>query len=84
MSAHPPKARLITPELVDRFRRYHAEHPAWGALHVVLDDGNFKLPPIAVVGLARRDARGDAEGAELGVILAELTPSQRAKIAKRA
>lgn len=35
-----PERIRLTPDVVTRFARYHDLHLAWGALHVVLDDGN--------------------------------------------
>lgn len=41
MTAHPPKAITLTPEIVERFRAYHRHEQAWGVLHCSLDDGNY-------------------------------------------
>lgn len=30
----------LTPDVVEAFREYHAEHPEWEVFHCVLSDGN--------------------------------------------
>jgi RNase P subunit RPR2 len=34
--------RLTIPQVVEQFATYYEKNPAWGDLHVVLDDGNVK------------------------------------------
>ena len=71
----------ITPELVERFAAYFGRHPAWGALHVVLDEANYGR----CEGLAAAAARqGDAEGAALARILHAMSKSQQGRVAARA
>lgn len=73
----------VTPELIDRFRAYRAWHPAWGSLHVVLDDGNWADGFVEYCVL-HAEERGDAEGAELARLLLQMSRTQRVKIARRA
>lgn len=76
MSA-PPRKIHVTPEVVARFRDYHSRHSTWGAFHVVLDDGNFDLEP-------QESDPWTAEERELATMLADMTQTQRAKIARLA
>ncbi len=49
------------PEVIDRFRAYHAWNLTWGSLHIVLDDGNVDDDSVAFCkGWALE--HGDAEG----------------------
>lgn len=76
-------AEDLAPELVARFAAYFAKHPAWGALHTVLDDGNVEDFYVGhAVGWARD--RGDVEGEELAKILLTMSESQRDQIGRRA
>lgn len=68
------------PEVVDRFRTYHEAHPAWGALHIVLEDGN--VADCYVFYCAERaEEVGDEEGAALARILLQMSKTQRRKLA---
>jgi hypothetical protein len=71
------------PEVIERFTAYHVEHPAWGTLHCVLDDGNYGD---GSVQYAIRWAleEGDVEGEALARILLRMSKTQRSKIARLA
>lgn len=73
------KPTLGDTALLERFAAYHKRHPAWGALHVILDDGNIRD---IFVKLCRDDAlkTGDVEGAALADILLTMSKSQRWKL----
>lgn len=74
-------ARPSIPEVVDRFRAYHDEHPTWGSLHIVLDDGNVDAHHVEFcVRWAERE--GDIEGVVLGKILQRMSRTQRLKLGK--
>lgn len=69
------------PEVIDRFRAYQRQWPAWHSLHVVLDDGNYA--DVFVEGCIETAERwGDHEGAELARILLRMSRTQRRKIAR--
>lgn len=74
-----PSNSLSVPQVVDRFRAYREANPTWGALHVVLDDGNVR--DIHVKGCIE-DAleRGDTEGHELACLLLGMSTTQRRKL----
>ena len=69
------------PEVIDCFRAYLSKNPAWGSLHVVLDDGNVDD---ASVDFCIRYAKehGDDEGTELGRILRQMSRTQRLKLGR--
>lgn len=73
----------ITPELVDRFAAYYAEHLAWGALHIVLDDANLSDSSVDYC-IEWAVAQGDTEGEALARILRGLTRSQRFRLGRKA
>jgi len=79
----PPDRPSITSEVVVRFAAYREQHPAWGSLHVVLDDGNAETKFVQECA-DDADARGDVEGAALARILLTLTESQRLRVGRRA
>lgn len=74
-----PNRPKLTGAILARFFAYREAHPAWGACHCCLEDGNFDM----VDDPAWARARGDEEGAALCEILQTLTPSQRGKIARK-
>lgn len=59
------------------------QHPAWGSLHVVLDDQNF-ADKFVEVCIRYAAEIFDDEGAELGRLLLQMSRTQRLKIASRA
>lgn len=69
----------VSADLLERFRRYHAKHGAWGPMHVVLDDDNLADDFVThVIECAQRD--DDREGEALARILLSMTKTQRSKI----
>jgi len=75
--------KLTVPEVIARFRAYHSKHPAWGALHVILDGHNTETKFVSGT-IERAEAAGDTEGGELTRILLKMSRTQREKIAKLA
>jgi hypothetical protein len=70
---------IVTEEILERFRAYHAKESAWGWLHVVLDDGNVEDSSVEVcIECASED--GDQEALELGKILLQMSEAQRLKL----
>lgn len=71
------------PEVIDRFRAYHAKEPAWGYLHITLDDGNVRDD---FVTYCRDTAMhyGDTEAVELADILLSMSRTQRLKLGRLA
>lgn len=67
------------PDVLPRFAAYRSRHGAWGALHVVLDDGNVSDDSVRYCLDAARDA-GDCEGAALAQILLMMSKTQRLKL----
>ena len=73
----------VTPEILERFRAYHAKHSAWGSLHIVLDDNNLYDDSVRFCAeCAERD--GDSEGYALAMELLTYSRTQRGKIARLA
>jgi len=68
-----------TPELLKRFADYYALHPAWGALHIVLEDGNVKYCHVEYCYQQALNS-GDYEGTVLASALAGMSQTQRRKI----
>lgn len=96
MSA-PTRARIhLTLEIVERFARYHQQHPAWGVLHVSLGDGNWTTlatpliegfdahlaRQLAATGRQDRPPTTDEER-ELARLHDLMSPSQRRRLAGR-
>lgn len=79
----PPDRPSITPEVVDRFAAYYRENPAWGSVHVVLDDHNLQHCSVDFcIGWAVEN--GDAEGEALARILRSMSRSQRVRLGRKA
>lgn len=72
-------AKPTIPEVIERFRAYHSSEPAWGSLHIVLDDNNVRDEDVA---FCRQQAEedGDEEGLALADILARMSKTQRLKL----
>lgn len=67
---------LGMPAVLVAFRDYHQEHCTWGALHIVLDDGNTEDSSVDLcIGWAER--AGDAEGVALARCLRRMSVAQR-------
>lgn len=76
--------KLTLPRVLPDFRAYIAQrgNEVGGSLHLVLDDGNVSD---ADVQWCQEWARqhGDGEGERLAEILLQMSPTQRARLAKR-
>ncbi len=66
----------ITPELIARFKAYHERNPAWGALHIVMEDGNVNDGDVDFC-LEDAKKKGDTEGEALALILKGMSKTQR-------
>lgn len=75
--------RVLTPALIDRFRRYNEEHPTWGSMHAVLEDQNL-LDMDVEWAVNHATETNDYEGAILASILIDFTPAGRFLIAELA
>lgn len=74
-----PSATITVPEVKARFEVYHLNNPAWGSLHIVLEDNNVKDSHVqSCIDDALKE--GDLEGAELGRILLKMSKSQRLRL----
>lgn len=74
-------SKLTLPDVVIRFQVYHAFHPDWGVLHVVLADGNHQDHFVeGCIELAREHR--DDRGLELAHLLLRLSRTQRGKLAR--
>lgn len=71
---------VVDAALRSLFRAYLRRYPAWGSLHVVLEDGNVKDSHVEFC-LQQALEKGDEEGAALARILLECSQTQRRKIA---
>lgn len=78
-----PSAKITVPEVVDRFREYYLSNPAWGSLHIVLEDDNV-LDHHVEWCIEYAEKEGDVEGMELAKILLTMSKSQRLKISRLA
>lgn len=67
------------PEVIARFVTYNEHNPAWGSLHVVLDDHNVEDSSVRFC-LGWANEHGDWEGAALAHILLQMSKTQRLKI----
>lgn len=68
------------PAVIDRFREYHDRWPAWGRLHIVLDDLNVTDRDVDYT-LSWALKSNDQEGWELASILRAMSRTQRRKLA---
>jgi hypothetical protein len=73
------KTKPTIPEVRDRFVAYHKKHLAWGALHIVLDDGNVENKHVRFC-IQSAESEGDTEGLELARILLRMSKTQRLKL----
>jgi hypothetical protein len=71
------------PEVLDRFKAYHAQHPSWGSLHVVLDDLNLEDYWVECC-LQFALSADDGEGYYLVRLLLAMSKTQRRKLARLA
>ncbi len=72
--------RVRIPDVVARFATYYQKNPAWGSLHVVLDDGNTDC---VLHCQEWAEEHGDDEGAALAEILGRMTKSQRGRLPRK-
>lgn len=68
---------------VPEFSRYLSKEPCWGALHIVLDDFNYEDENVESCVQWARENR-DAEGERLGLILLNMSVTQRQKVGRLA
>lgn len=73
--------RPSIPDVKERFAAYLQTHPAWGSLHVVLDDGNVETHFVYSC-LERAIETDDLEGYELAKILMTMSKTQRLKLGR--
>lgn len=78
-----PSATIQVPDVIERFKAYWLDNPAWGSLHIVLDDFNVHDHHVEHC-IQYAIEKGDEEGEELGKILLQMSKSQRLKIAHKA
>lgn len=76
-----PSAKITVPEVIERFREYHLDHPAWGSLHIVLDDFNVHDHHVQHC-VEYAEEQGDLEGKALALILLQMSKSQRLKLSR--
>ena len=76
-----PVNQPISREDKDRFKAYKKLNPAWGSLHIVLDDLNVKDGHVNFC-LQQAQDQGDTEGAYLAGVLLGMSKSQRIKLAQ--
>ncbi len=67
------------PQVVAAFAAYRTANPTWGALHIVLDDGNVRNDDVTFC-VRSAEERGDADGARLGRLLLTMSKTQRLKL----
>lgn len=78
-----PNKPNVTPDILDRFQAYYCNNPAWGSLHIVLEDLN--MGDVAVQFCIDTAVKtGDVEGEALARMLATYTFSQRRKVGEKA
>ena len=72
---------LTVPDVLERFKAYHAAHPMWGSLHIVLSDRNTEDH---YVDFCVRIAfeQGDFEGHKLAQMLRQMSRTQRLRISQ--
>ncbi len=74
-----PSNSLSLPEVTHRFRAYREANPTWGALHIVLEDGNVRDVHVKSCIESALES-GDGEGHELACLLLGLSTTQRRKL----
>lgn len=79
-----PSAKLVVnAEMLAKFKAYLDKpgNGCWGSLHIVLDDFNLETDHVEFC-IKYAHEKGDLDGYELGLILRQLSQTQRMKIAK--
>ncbi|WP_439357901.1 hypothetical protein [Bradyrhizobium sp. DASA03007] len=74
-----PSNTLSVAEVVDQFRAYREANPAWGVLHLVMEDGNVRDKHVRFC-IESALEQGDTEGHELACLLLGLSTTQRQKL----
>jgi hypothetical protein len=64
------------PDVIERFNAYRKEHPLWGSLHIVLEDGNVSNSDVLFCRQWAAD-HDDTEGVALAEILMVMSKTQR-------
>jgi hypothetical protein len=72
-------SKIKIPDVVERFQKYFDKNPTWGKLHIVLDDNNVEDRHIQFCIDSALDSN-DLEAVELGLILLNMTKTQRLKL----
>lgn len=75
------QAKPTIPEVLDRFRAYYEDNPAWGSLHIVLDDQNVADHHVEFC-VQWAIENNDPEGEELGRLLLRMSRTQRLKLSE--
>ena len=77
-----PTRQPVAREIFDRFRAYHQlpGNAAWGSLHAVLEDGNWRNSSVAFC-IEQATLTRDEEGKFLAEQLLTMSITQRIKIA---
>lgn len=75
--------KLTVPDVIERFRAYHATNPVWGSLHIVLEDHNVEDSSVRFC-VQYAEQTGDVEGAELARVLLTLSRTQRSRLSRLA
>jgi hypothetical protein len=68
-----PETAIRISDVAWKFLKYFRAHPAWGSLHVVMEDCNWECAGSLEEWAIKR---GDKPGARLAEILASMTPKQ--------
>ena len=76
-----PSATITVPDVIDRFKEYWLDNPAWGSLHIVLDDFNIDDHHVEHC-IQYAVEKGDTEGEALARILLQMSKSQRLKLSR--
>ncbi len=73
--------KITIPQVIDRFKAYHADNLAWGSLHIVLDDENIKDEHVDFC-FHYATENNDTEGVALATILRQMSKTQRKKLGR--
>lgn len=68
--------RITIPTVLAQFVSYYKSHPAWGVLHIVLDESNVEDATIRWV-VSQSLVERDAEGRKLALYLLQMSRTQR-------
>ncbi len=80
MAIDKPKTRPTVPDVMPLVQAVYARHAAGCCLHVMIDDGNV-ADVFATGALVEAYARGHADCIAAAEILAQMTTTQRRKVA---